>query len=72
MVRYLSLHYVTIRFILHAWPGSECVSSNKIYVYIYILYICILCICIYAHGYMYNCARLVGVKCVVGEVELSF
>lgn len=40
--------------------------------YIYILYICILCICIYAHGYMYNSARLVGVKCVVGEVELSF
>lgn len=39
MVRYLSLHYVTIRFILHAWPGSECVSSNKIYVYIYYIYV---------------------------------
>lgn len=37
IVLYLDLGYIVIlRFILHAWPGSECVSSNKIYIYVYI------------------------------------
>ena len=51
MVRYLSLRYVTVRFILHAWPGSECVSSNKIYVYI--IYIYVYYVYVYTHAGMY-------------------
>ena len=37
------------RFILHAWPGSECVSSNKIYVYVYIIYIYVYYVYVYTH-----------------------